>query len=78
MREMSKIEPHHIGMFRANGFITLDRVISNDELDLYREVYDRLMSNPNDSYSGFHLNGEQNADGTRLPQILVLQLEFGV
>ena len=68
MARIRGLENYHIESFRENGFIALQSVISGNELELYRDIYDRLFEKKD--VKGFHLNGEMNADGTCLPQIL--------
>jgi hypothetical protein len=63
---------HQLESFSRNGFLPIDRIISDDELDKLRRIYDCLFSGDPGKLGGgkFHLDGQRNDDGTYLPQIL--------
>lgn len=63
---------HEIEFFGQNGFLTLDRITTDDELVTLRAIYDRLFDERAgwDEGAQFDLGGNEQGQRPRLPQLL--------
>lgn len=67
------ISPEQVEAYRDNGFVSFDRVTTDEELEWLRSVYDRLFTNRAGEEKGryFDLGGPRGTAGAPvLPQIL--------
>lgn len=66
----TRLTGHQIERFWREGFLVLERMVSDSELSILRNVYDRLFSGDEHISPHLQLEEERNPDGTYLPQIL--------
>lgn len=68
----TQLRPHQQEFFNHNGFLTLDRITTEEELANLRVVYDRLFEERAgwDEGQQFDLGGNEDDDRPKLPQIL--------
>lgn len=68
----SALAPHQVESFNHNGFLSLDRITTDDELGALRTIYDRLFEQRAgwDEGQQFNLGGHDDEELPKLPQIL--------
>jgi ectoine hydroxylase-related dioxygenase (phytanoyl-CoA dioxygenase family) len=70
--ETLKLSEEQALFFHREGYLVLDQVTSSDEIEMMREVYDRLFASDAGQEAGdrFDLGGVDDSGPAKLPQIL--------